>query len=169
MTRVGGYDLLGRVGEGSAATVWKAHDRDLDRFVALKELDASTREQRARWQAEARTLAAIDEAHVVRVYGYVESETRAYIVQEWVEGATLAAVLARSGRLTTAQALGGGPRRPARPRPRLLRRHLHHGIRRPGPPRVVRVGASTVRAPEPAARDALSRHSQGAVVVRLLS
>ena len=51
-------------------------------------------------------LATLDEVHVVRVYGYVESETRAYIVQEWVEGATLAAVLARSGELTAGQALG---------------------------------------------------------------
>jgi tRNA A-37 threonylcarbamoyl transferase component Bud32 len=106
MTTMSGFQVLGRIGSGSAGTVWKARDVELDRFVALKQLDASTPALRDRWRAEARTLAELDDEHVVRVYGYAESENTAYIVEEWVDGATLAAVLASAGRLSGAQALG---------------------------------------------------------------
>ncbi|MEP7022171.1 MAG: serine/threonine-protein kinase, partial [Pseudonocardiales bacterium] len=106
MTVVGSYELIGPVGTGSTATVWKARDLQLERDVALKGLEYPTPELRAVWRAEARLLAALDEPHVVKVYDYVEDAESAYIVEEWVDGATLSAVLAMGGKLSTAQALG---------------------------------------------------------------
>ena len=66
-----------------------------------------------RFRAEARTLATLEDPHVVRVYDYVEEfdheateSGRAYLVQEWVDGGPLSGVLLRHGRLTPAQSLG---------------------------------------------------------------
>ncbi|MEO6713426.1 MAG: serine/threonine-protein kinase [Mycobacteriales bacterium] len=106
MSLVGAYEMIGPVGSGSTATVWKARDNQLDRFVALKRLDNATSHLREQWRAEARTLASLSEPHIVEVYGFAEEADTAYIVEEWVEGATLAAVLAAAGQLSAAQALG---------------------------------------------------------------
>lgn len=106
MTVIGGYELLGAVGSGATGTVWKARDIRLDRHVALKRLDDPTDELRARWRAEARVLAQLEERHVVAVYEYLEDDADAYIVEEWVDGATLAAVLSAHGTLAADQALG---------------------------------------------------------------
>ncbi|MGN6608759.1 MAG: protein kinase domain-containing protein [Jatrophihabitans sp.] len=83
--------------------VWKARDVTLDRFVALKQVDGHERESLYR---EAAALAGIVEPHVVGVYGIAEEVDHTYLVEEWVDGSTLAALLRTHGRLTTAQALG---------------------------------------------------------------
>src|SRR5690348_17206026 len=91
------FELVGRVAVTSAGSVWKARDTALDRLVALKEISAPD---------EAHALAALDSPHVVAVYGVVEDGGRTFLVEEWVEGATLAAVLRSAGRLASDQALG---------------------------------------------------------------
>lgn len=100
---VGGYEVLGRVGSGSTATVFKARDKGLGRDVALKRVPASAVDL---LRGEASRLAQLDDAHVVSVYGFVEEADAAYLVLEWVDGATLAEVLASGGRLDVTQALG---------------------------------------------------------------
>ncbi|WP_207009551.1 serine/threonine-protein kinase [Nocardioides aromaticivorans] len=100
---VGGYELVGRVGTGSTATVWKARDPGLGRDVALKQVPAAAVEG---LRAEAARLAQLDDPHVVQVFGFVEEAGAAYLVVEWIDGATLAEVLAAGGRLSVPQALG---------------------------------------------------------------
>ena len=109
MTTFAGYQVLGRVAAGSTGVVWKALDPDLDRLVAIKELHpflASRADARARLQDEARVLASLDEEHIVTVYDFVEEPDRAWIVEEWVEGASLDRVLAKHGPLSGPQACG---------------------------------------------------------------
>ncbi|MEP6698068.1 MAG: serine/threonine-protein kinase [Pseudonocardiales bacterium] len=103
--RLAGYTVLGRLGSGSSGTVWKAHDDRLGRIVAIKALDAPSQQSRAQWRSEAAVLAALDDPHLVAVYGYAEDAEGAYIVEEWIDGAPLSAVL-NNGPLSTAQALG---------------------------------------------------------------
>ena len=105
MQTIAGYTLLGRLGSGTSGTVWKAHDDALDRVVAIKALDAPSAESRAQWRSEAQVLAALDDPHLVAVYGYAENAEGAYIIEEWVDGAPLTAVLS-AGPLSAAQALG---------------------------------------------------------------
>ena len=105
MTSMGDFELIGRVGSGSSSTVWKAQDKVLGRDVALKELTTPSQELRGRWQAEARTLAELSSPHIVEVYGYVETDETAYLVEQWIDGATVAATLAAGGKLSTPQAL----------------------------------------------------------------
>ncbi|MBA2414737.1 MAG: serine/threonine protein kinase, partial [Geodermatophilaceae bacterium] len=104
-----GYDVLGRVAEGSTGVVWQARQLELGRLVAIKELSSvllSTPGFLDRFRAEAQTLASLDDPHVVRLYEYIEEPSRALLIQEWVEGAPLAAVLERHGRLSPEQSLG---------------------------------------------------------------
>ncbi len=104
-----GYEVLGRVAAGSTGVVWQARQVELDRVVAIKELSPvllSAPGFLQRFRAEAQTLAVLDDPHVVRIYDYVEEPARAYLVQEWVDGAPLAAVLQQHGALTPEQSLG---------------------------------------------------------------
>ncbi len=109
MVAFGDYEVLGPVASGSTGTVWKALHPQLKRTVAIKELSAELRSQPGfleRFRAEARILAGLDDPHVVAVFDYVEEPGRAWIVQEWVDGASIEAVLAGHGRLSPEQSLG---------------------------------------------------------------
>jgi len=104
-----GYELLGRVAQGSTGIVWQARQVELDRIVAIKELSPMLLNAPGflqRFRAEAQTLAALDDPHVVRIFDYVEEPGRAYLVEEWVDGAPLSEVLQQHGSLTGEQSLG---------------------------------------------------------------
>ena len=103
MTAPQRYEVLGRVATTRSGAVWKARDVSLDRLVALKQISSADRERLYR---EAAAIAAIASEHIVTVYGVEEFEDSAVLVEEWVEGATLAAVLRANGRMPVGQALG---------------------------------------------------------------
>src|SRR5206468_4132129 len=87
------YQLVEKVGEGGMGVVWRAHDTRLERDVAIKVLRsfvATQPEQRRRLAREARTLAALSNDHIVRVYDYVEADDNAFLVLEFVDGCNLA-------------------------------------------------------------------------------
>jgi serine/threonine protein kinase len=73
--------------------VYRARDRKLDRDVAIKilpEARASDPEQIARFEREAKTLAALNQPHIAQIYGLEESNGVRALVMELVEGPTLA-------------------------------------------------------------------------------
>jgi len=83
------------------ATVFVAHDRKLDRPVAIKLLAdnlAGDEEVRARFTREARLAAKLDHPNVVQVFDVGEEDGRPYIVMELVAGGTLGDHLERRGR-----------------------------------------------------------------------
>jgi serine/threonine-protein kinase len=94
MTTLGDrYELQAQVGEGGMGVVWRAFDRKLERDVAIKLLHsfiANDREQRRRFNREARTLAGLANEHIVRVYDYVEDGEQSFLVMEYVAGPSLA-------------------------------------------------------------------------------
>jgi eukaryotic-like serine/threonine-protein kinase len=67
--------------------VWRAHDRTLDRTVALKILSPAADLQRFRREAQA--LAALTHENVMRVYDYGEDEGVPFMALEWLPGGTL--------------------------------------------------------------------------------
>ena len=96
------YELERPLGHGAMAVVDLARDVELDRPVALKRLAenlARDDELHARFLREARLAARLAHPNVVRVYDVGEHEGRPFIAMEYVDGETLADLLARRGPL----------------------------------------------------------------------
>ncbi|MCX4247339.1 serine/threonine-protein kinase [Paraliomyxa miuraensis] len=92
----GRYEVLGTLGEGGMGAVLRAHDRELDRQVAIKvlrrELDPH---HTVRLRREAQALAKLSHPNVVQVYEVGELEGQTFVVMELVRGRTLAQWMAQ--------------------------------------------------------------------------
>jgi eukaryotic-like serine/threonine-protein kinase len=100
------YELVRPLGHGAMATVDLVHDVELDRPVALKRLAenlARDEDLRRRFVREARLAARLSHPNVVRIFDVGEDGGRPFIAMEYVEGETLAELLARRGRLPPAE------------------------------------------------------------------
>ena len=112
------FEIERELGAGGFGVTYLAHDRSLDRQVAIKEyLPRDWAERRAdgavgpwsathaenyrwgleRFLEEARVLARLHHPHVVQVYRVIEARGTAYMVTEYVEGRSLAAALRADG------------------------------------------------------------------------
>ncbi len=98
VARLGRYRVLGLIGEGRSARVYRAHDPILDRLVALKVprpgAVASVR-TRERFLAEARALARLRHPAIVPVFDLGRIDDRCYIAMGLIEGPSLALLLER--------------------------------------------------------------------------
>jgi eukaryotic-like serine/threonine-protein kinase len=91
--RLGSYQVSALLGRGGMGEVYRAHDEVLGRDVALKLLPsafATDAERLARFEREARVLAALNHPHVAAIYGVVQADGVRALVLELVEGSTLA-------------------------------------------------------------------------------
>ena len=89
---IGPYRLLDKLGEGGMGEVYRARDTRLGRDVAIKVLPAaftSDPDRLARFEREARTLAALNHPHIAAIYGIEEAKGGRALVLELVEGETL--------------------------------------------------------------------------------
>jgi len=94
--RVAGFELLGRLGTGGMATVYKARQVSLNRIVALKILPpelARDEKYLARFRREALLAARLSHPNIVHVYDVGHADGQQYIVMEFVNGQSLAKVL----------------------------------------------------------------------------
>jgi serine/threonine protein kinase len=92
-TKVGPYQILGELGRGGMATVYRAYQPSLEREVALKILPESLVEQpgfKARFHREAVAVARLQHPNILSVFDHGEQDGVTYIVSEYVEGGTLA-------------------------------------------------------------------------------
>jgi eukaryotic-like serine/threonine-protein kinase len=88
----GPYRILSLLGAGGMGEVYRAHDSNLDRDVAIKTLPAEFArdpERLAHLRREARSLAALNHPNIALIYGLEESAELPYLVLELVEGDTL--------------------------------------------------------------------------------
>jgi eukaryotic-like serine/threonine-protein kinase len=96
--RLGPYEIQSAIGAGGMGEVYRARDTRLDRDVAIKvlpEVFASDPERLARFEREAKTLAALNHPNIAQIYGVEESDGKSALVIELVEGETLADLIAR--------------------------------------------------------------------------
>ncbi|MBF6454712.1 serine/threonine-protein kinase [Nocardia cyriacigeorgica] len=82
----GRYRLIEQAGAGGQAVVWRAHDEELDREVAIKHARAVNAEVLRR---EARLLARVRHPHVVQVFDVARQDGELWLVMEYVAGQTL--------------------------------------------------------------------------------
>jgi serine/threonine-protein kinase len=92
-TRFGPYEISAQIGAGGMGEVYRATDTNLARQVAIKVLPqavAADAERLARFDREAKTLAALNHPHIAAIYGLEKSVGTTALVMELVEGPTLA-------------------------------------------------------------------------------
>ena len=89
-THLGRYELLRELGRGGMGVVYLAHDHQLDRRVAIKQLrDPTDAGLRRRLHEEAVAMAQLSHPNVVTVFDTDSAEGLTFIVMEYVEGVTL--------------------------------------------------------------------------------
>ena len=94
--KVGDCRILGPLGKGGMATVYRAVHEGLQREVAIKELPpdaAKNSEQLSRFKREAMALANFRHQHIVTLYDLVEKNDGLYMVMELVDGPSLAELI----------------------------------------------------------------------------
>src|SRR4051794_31170415 len=101
------YELGDAIGHGGMADVFLAHDRLLDRDVAVKVLAsafASDPTNFERFRREAQSAAGLNHPNIVAVYDWGEADDTSYIVMEYVPGQTLRELMQAYGRLSPTEA-----------------------------------------------------------------
>ena len=89
---LGPYRIISQVGRGGMATVYKAYQPSVDRYVAIKVLPsqlAESKEFTTRFQQEARIIAKLEHPHILPVFDYGESEGVSYFVMRYMDAGTL--------------------------------------------------------------------------------
>src|SRR6266702_4714322 len=89
---LGQFRIVERIGAGGMATVFKAYQPTLDRYVAIKVLPAYHARDPVflkRFVQEAKAVARLSHANIVTIHEFGEQDGITYIVMEYVEGGTL--------------------------------------------------------------------------------
>jgi Tol biopolymer transport system component len=99
-TRIGTYEVEGKLGAGGMGEVYKARDTRLSRHVAIKvlpDLVANDPERVARFEREAQVLAALSHPHIGAIYGLevADGGKSRYLILEFIDGESLATRLIR--------------------------------------------------------------------------
>jgi formylglycine-generating enzyme required for sulfatase activity/tRNA A-37 threonylcarbamoyl transferase component Bud32 len=89
---IGQYQVVEEIGQGGMATVYKARQSSLDRYVAIKILKsdlAKTKGFVTRFEREARTIARLRHRNILTIFDYGHEDDLFYLVMEYVGGGTL--------------------------------------------------------------------------------
>lgn len=109
--KAGRYTLLGELGRGGMAVVFRAKDEALEREVAIKFLTESAGDNEvflSFFQREARAAASLNHPNIVTIYDTGELEGKPFIAMELVEGTSVESVIEKQGRLSIAEAIEVG-------------------------------------------------------------
>ncbi|HSN01674.1 MAG TPA: protein kinase, partial [Rudaea sp.] len=103
---LGHYDIIAELGRGGMGVVYKGYETSLNRYVAIKVLaeslahDESVKE---RFLREARSMAALNDPHIISIYFIGDDAGQTYFVMEFVDGESLGSLLKREGKLKPEQ------------------------------------------------------------------
>ncbi|MFN8528254.1 MAG: serine/threonine protein kinase [Anaerolineae bacterium] len=99
-TRLGPYEIIEEIGKGGMATVYRAYQPSVGRYVAIKVIHRSIAMDAValeRFQREARVIARLEHPHLLPVYDFDGTNDPPYIVMRYLEGGTLRDVMDREG------------------------------------------------------------------------
>lgn len=102
------YNVIEKIGSGGMSVVYKAKDKILNRFVAIKVLRsefANDEEFLNRFKTEALAAASLSHPNIVSIYDVGEEEGMQYIVMEYIDGKTLKEFIKEIGRLSSKDAV----------------------------------------------------------------
>jgi serine/threonine protein kinase len=102
------YRILKMLGAGGMGEVYLAEDATLGRLVALKLLPrehTQNEERLRRFKQEAKAASALNHPNILTIHEFGEADGLHFIATEFVDGETLRALLARTGRMATSEAL----------------------------------------------------------------
>ena len=109
LPKIPGYDVLGAIGSGGMADVFKARQRSLDRTVAIKIMSPeSTRDPKfvERFYQEGRAAAKLNHPNIIGALDVAKTDEFHYFVMEYVEGQTVYERLMEDTRLDEEEAVG---------------------------------------------------------------
>jgi serine/threonine protein kinase/Tol biopolymer transport system component len=96
--KLGPYEIVSLIGAGGMGEVYRARDTRLARTVAIKVLSSNftaTATHRARFEREARAIAALSHSNICAIHDVGSEDGTEYLVMEFLEGETLADRIAR--------------------------------------------------------------------------
>jgi len=107
----GTYRLVELLGQGGMAAVFRGQHLVTDQDVAIKVLPpdlASQPDVKARFIAEARTLARLEHPNIVTLHNFLQEQGHLYIVMQFAEGETFDFIIEREGRVAVSDAIAVG-------------------------------------------------------------
>src|SRR5512145_1941040 len=90
--QIGQYQIEEQIGQGGMATVYKAFQPSINRYVAIKILPTQYAQDPnfvKRFEHEARAIAALEHPHILPVYDFGTQDGLNYMVMRYVKGGTL--------------------------------------------------------------------------------
>ncbi|MEP6768083.1 MAG: TonB family protein [Acidobacteriota bacterium] len=93
------YEMVGHLGRGGFATVYRVRNRRLDRIEALKVLSADIEDPdfAERFRQEARLAASLDHPNIIKIFAYGQHEDLCWFTMQFVDGPTLIRELKQKG------------------------------------------------------------------------
>jgi serine/threonine protein kinase len=105
---LGNYEIVAEIGRGGMGVVYKGYEPALARYVAIKELSPMLAHDPVvveRFLREARSMAALNDPHIIQIYSIGQEDNEPFFVMEFVDGVSIATLLKRDGHLQTDDAL----------------------------------------------------------------
>jgi len=107
-THLGHYEIVSELGRGGMGVVYKGYEPALTRYVAIKELSPALAHDAMlveRFLREARSMASLNDPHIIQIYFIGQENDQPFFVMEFVDGESLSGVIKRQGRLAVGDAL----------------------------------------------------------------
>jgi eukaryotic-like serine/threonine-protein kinase len=108
-SKVGHYDIVQELGRGGMGVVYKGFEASLNRHVAIKLMSESLAHDQQvveRFLREARSMAQLNDPHIIQIYMIGEDQGQPFFAMEFVEGESLSQTLRREGKIESKRAAG---------------------------------------------------------------